>query len=77
MDSRKEKRVNSMVYGDRGIIKCPKCGKIALYDTDQSDMAIHEAIRGPFILPTEVCYLGFFERMKARKLLKDKINRRN
>jgi hypothetical protein len=53
----------------RGIIRCPRCGDGALYDTEHSGLAIHEYIRGPWILPTEYCTLGFFARRKARKLL--------
>lgn len=53
-----------------GIIKCPKCGQNALYDIEQGDMAIHTFINGPFILPTDVCHLGFVDRYRARKLLK-------
>ena len=54
----------------RGVIKCPKCGQKALYDTDQGDLAIHTFVKGPWILPTDYCNLGFFARIKARKLLK-------
>lgn len=53
----------------RGKIVCPKCGDGALYDTDYGEMAIHEYIPGPFLFPTNVCYLNIFQRWRSRRLL--------
>ncbi len=61
----------------RGIIVCPRCGDGALYDTDYGDMAIHEYFPGPFLFPTNVCYLNVFQRWRSRRRLMETDKRRN